>query len=259
MKSDRSIILENALPWLLPVGLLIVWELVVRMGWVSARLMPPPTTVALSFWGLLRSGEFTHHLGISLQRALTGFAIGGGLGLVLGFLTGISRISFKVLDSTIQMIRNIPHLAFIPIVILWFGIGETSKVFLIALGSIFPIYVNTTHGIRSVDRQLIEMGSVYGLDRRGLLREVIIPGAMPSILNGVRLGLGFMWLTLIVAETIATTTGVGYLAMNAREFMMTDVVLVAILLYAILGKLSDFLTRRLERTMLAWHPSYAAF
>ena len=212
----------------------------------------------MSFFELARSGEFAHHFWISIRRALTGFFIGGSIGLILGFLTGISQTSFKLFDSTLQMIRTIPHLAFIPIVILWFGIGETSKIFLVALGSVFPIYINTTHGIRSVDRQLIEMGSVYGLDRRGQLREIIIPGAMPSILNGVRLALGFMWLTLIVAETIATTTGIGYLAMNAREFMMTDVVLVAVLLYAILGKMSDAFTRLLERRLLAWHPSYAA-
>jgi len=239
------------------VALVVIWESVVRLGFVPPRLMPPPTLVVESFWNLVRSGEFIGHLGVSLRRALLGFAIGGGIGLMLGFLTGISRFSFQFFDTTLQMIRNIPHLAFIPIVILWFGIDEASKIFLIALGSIFPIYVNTTHGIRSVDRQLVEMGTVYGLDNRGLLREVIIPGAMPSILNGLRFGLGFMWLTLIVAETIATTSGIGYLAMNAREFMITDVVVVAILVYALLGKASDSLTRQIERRVLRWHPGYA--
>ena len=145
------------------------------------------------------------------------------------------------------MLRNIPHLALIPLVILWFGIGEEAKLFLVALGVFFPIYLNTLHGVRNVDPQLIEMGRVYGMSGWTLFRKVILPGALPSIFVGLRYALGIMWLTLIVAETIAASSGIGYMAMQAREFMLTDVVVLSILIYALLGKLADSLARLLER------------
>jgi sulfonate transport system permease protein len=161
-----------------------------------------------------------------------------------------------VLDSTLQMIRNIPHLALIPLVILWFGIGEEAKLFLVALGVFFPIYVNTMHGVRAVDPQLTEMGRAYGMSRVELIRRIVLPGAMPSIFVGLRYGLGITWLTLIVAETISATSGIGYMAMNAREFMLVDVVVFSILVYAALGKLADSVARLLERLCLSWSPVY---
>jgi sulfonate transport system permease protein len=194
---------------------------------------------------------------ISTWRALAGFAIGGGIGFVLGMANGLSSLSEALLDSTLQMIRNIPHLALIPLVILWFGIDEEAKLFLVALGVFFPIYVNTFHGVRSVDRQLLEMGRAYGMSERELFFRVVLPGALPSIVVGLRYGLGIMWLTLIVAETISASSGIGYMAMNAREFMLVDVVVFAILVYAALGKLADSIARLLERVCLAWNPAYA--
>lgn len=146
--------------------------------------------------------------------------------------------------------------ALIPLVILWFGIDETAKIFLVALGTLFPIYLNTYHGIRNIDPALVEMSRSYGLSGFSLFRHVILPGAMPSILVGVRFALGFMWLTLIVAETISASSGIGYLAMNAREFLQTDIVVLAIVLYAVLGKLADLAARGLERVCLRWHPAY---
>jgi sulfonate transport system permease protein len=168
----------------------------------------------------------------------------------------VSTISERLTDATLQMIRNVPHLALIPLVILWFGIEEESKLFLVALGVFFPVYVNTLHGIRSVDPQLIEMGRVYGMSPSTLFRRVILPGALPSIFVGLRYALGIMWLTLIVAETISASSGIGYMAMQAREFMLVDVVVLAILIYALLGKLADSATRLLERVFLAWNPAY---
>jgi len=193
-----------------------------------------------------------------IVAAVHGAAIGAGLGLAFGFLTGLSRPAERLLDSSVQMLRNIPHLALIPLVILWFGIDEAAKLFLVALGSFFPIYVNTMHGVRSVDPQLVEMGRAYGMDRRTLFRRVVLPGALPSIFVGLRYGLGIMWLTLIVAETIAANSGIGYMAMHAREFMLTDVVVFSILVYALLGKLADSTARLLERLCLAWNPAYRA-
>jgi sulfonate transport system permease protein len=161
-----------------------------------------------------------------------------------------------LLDTTIQMVRNIPPLALIPLVILWFGIDESAKLFLVALGVFFPVYINTFHGIRSVDRGLLEMGRTYGLSGWALYRDIILPGALPSILVGVRFSLGLMWVILIVAETISARSGIGYMTMNAREFMQTDVMVVGILLYAILGKLADLFAKGLERHLLRWNPAY---
>ena len=192
-----------------------------------------------------------------LLRAAIGFSIGGSIGLVLGLVSGLSRWGERLLDTSIQMLRNVPHLALIPLVILWFGIDETAKLFLVSLGVFFPVYLNTFHGIRSVDKGLIEMARSYGLSGRALYVQVILPGALPSILVGVRFSLGLMWVLLIVAETISAQAGIGYLTMNAREFLQTDVVLVGILLYALLGKLADLLARALERRWLRWHPGYA--
>jgi sulfonate transport system permease protein len=248
-------VLQRGLPWLLPVLLVLLWELCSREGWLSNRVLPAPDAVAQAFWSLLVSGELWHHVAVSSGRALAGLALGGGLGLLLGLLTGTFRTAETLLDTSLQMLRNIPALALIPLVILWFGIDETAKLFLVAVGVFFPIYLNTFHGIRTVDPGLIEMARSYGLSGGALYRQVILPGALPSILVGLRFALGLMWVLLIVAETISAQAGIGYMTMNAREFLQTDVVLVGILLYALLGKLADTLARALEAWWLRWHPS----
>jgi sulfonate transport system permease protein len=219
-------------------------------------VLPEPWAVLKAAWHLLQTGELQSNLKISAGRAFAGLVVGGGLGLLLGLLTGLSRRAEVALDTTVQMLRNVPPLAMIPLVILWFGIDEGAKLFLVALGVFFPLYLNTFHGIRSVDRGLIEMARSYGLSGASLYRHVILPGALPSILVGLRYSLGLMWVLLIVAETISSSSGIGYMTMNAREFLQTDVVLVGILMYALLGKLADVATKRLERLCLRWHPSY---
>lgn len=249
---------QRALPWLFPVGVILLWQVSSQAGWLSTRVLPEPWAVLKAFWTLTASGEIWQHVGTSTWRAAVGFAIGGGLGMALGLLTGTFRPAEMLLDSSFQMIRNIPALALIPLVILWFGIDETAKLFLVALGVFFPIYLNTFHGIRSVDKGLIEMARSYGLSGWQLYRQVILPGALASILVGVRFSLGLTWVLLIVAETISAQAGIGYMTMNAREFLQTDVVLVGILLYALLGKLADLLAKGLERWWLRWHPGYQA-
>lgn len=245
-------------PWLVPAAILAAWEGAAVLGWLSSRILPEPLAVLKAGWNLAQSGELWTHLRVSAWRALLGFAIGGGLGLALGLLTGSFRKVEILLDTTLQMIRNIPPLALIPLVILWFGIDETAKLFLIAFGVFFAVYINTFHGIRSVDPALIEMGRSYGLSGWRLYREVILPGALASILVGVRYALGFMWVILIVAETISAQAGIGYMTMNAREFLQTDVVLLGILLYALLGKAADVAARLLERRWLRWNAAYTA-
>ena len=249
-------VFTRLVPWLLPVGLIAFWQIASSLGWLSTRVLPAPVDVAIAFWTLAVSGELWVHVKISAGRALAGLAIGGGLGLALGLLTGSARWAEALFDSSVQMVRNIPALALIPLVILWFGIDESAKLFLIAVSVFFPIYLNTFHGIRNVAPQLIEMGRSYGLSRWQLYREVILPGALSSILVGLRFSLGLMWVILIVAETISAQAGIGYLTMNAREFLQTDIVLVGILLYALLGKLADVFARGLEQWWLRWHPGY---
>ncbi|CAN5727876.1 aliphatic sulfonate ABC transporter permease SsuC [soil metagenome] len=247
---------QRLIPWLVPVVLIAVWQISSSLGWLSTRVLPAPIDVVKAAWKLTASGELWTHVKVSAGRALGGLAIGGGLGLALGLLTGSVRFFETLLDSTIQMVRNIPALALIPLVILWFGIDESAKLFLISISVFFPIYLNTFHGIRNVDPQLIEMGRTYGLTRWQLYKEVILPGALSSILVGLRFSLGLMWVILIVAETISAQAGIGYLTMNAREFLQTDIVLVDILLYALLGKLADLFARGLEQWWLRWHPGY---
>lgn len=243
-------------PWLVPIAILLLWEYAARAGVLSTRVLPEPLAVVKSAWALIQSGDMWANVKVSAWRALLGLAIGGGVGLVLGLWTGLFRPFEVALDSTVQMIRNIPALAMIPLVILWFGIEEEAKIFLVALGVFFPVYVNTFHGIRSVDAALIEMARSYGVKGFALYRDVILPGALPSILVGVRFALGLMWVMLIVAETISAQSGIGYMTMNAREFLQTDVVVVGILLYAVLGKLADVLAKAIERVALRWHPAY---
>jgi sulfonate transport system permease protein len=249
---------RQAAPWFLPLAALVAWEAAARLGWLSVRVLPAPSGIVAAAWTQMETGALPHHVWISTQRALVGLAIGGSLGFVLGLLTGSFRRAETLLDSSLQMLRNVPHLAIIPMVILWFGIGEEAKVFLVAIGVLFPVYLNTFHGIRSVDPGLIEMARVYGLGGWSLFARVILPGALPSILVGLRFALGIMWLTLIVAETISASSGIGYMTMNAREFLQTDVVVLGIIVYALLGKVADVITRWLEARCLSWHPTYRA-
>jgi sulfonate transport system permease protein len=249
-------VLGASLGWLLPVTIVITWELASHLGLLNSRLLPAPSSVATAFWISLKDGSLIANTLISTERAFKGLVIGGLLGFALGILNGLWRPAEQLLDSTLQMLRNVPHLAIIPLVILWFGIAEEAKIFLVAVGVLFPIYLNTYHGVRNVDPGLIEMGRVYGLSPFALFWRIVLPGALPSILIGIRYALGIMWLTLIVAETISASSGIGYMTMNAREFLQTDVVLLGIIVYALLGKLADVLTRVIERHALKWHPAF---
>lgn len=253
-------VVQAVLPWVLPALLLLAWQAVSTWQLLPEqylRNISSPWAVVQAGWGLLVSGELWGHLGISAARAAAGLLVGGVVGLTLGVATGLSPLLRTLLDTTLQMLRNIPHLALIPLVILWFGIDESAKVFLVALGTFFPIYLNTFHGIRNVDASLIEMAQSYGLKGSRLFKEVILPGALPSVLVGLRFSLGIMWLTLIVAETISASSGIGYLAMHAREFFQADVIIFTILVYAALGFVADWIARQVEKRLLRWNPAYA--
>ena len=243
--------------WVLPVLLLALWQLSASTGFLSSSILPNPLDIGRAAYRLTASGELVTNMETSALRALAGLIVGGGIGLAFGIANGLSRWSDVATDTTLQMARNVPHLTLIPLVILWFGIDEGAKLFLISLGVFFPIYLNTLHGIRGVDPQLIEMAKSYGMGRGQLFRRVIWPSALPSVFVGLRYALGITWLTLVVAETIAAQSGIGYMAMQARDFMQTDVIVLAILIYAALGKGADSTVRVLERRFLRWNPVYA--
>ncbi|NLH82058.1 MAG: ABC transporter permease subunit [Phyllobacteriaceae bacterium] len=254
--TGRRLRASAVTPWLLPAGLLALWAATSGTGALPAHVLPAPWAIAAAHDKIV-DGSLLADVAVSFRRAVSGLLLGGGIAFALGLANGLSKISERLTDTTVQMVRNIPNLSLIPLVILWFGIGEEAKLFLTALGVFFPVYINTFHGVRTVDAQLLEMGRSYGMGRFDLFRRSVLPGALPSIFVGLRYALGIMWLTLIVAETIAASSGIGHMAMEAREFLRVDVVVLAILIYAGLGKLADVAVRLLERLTLSWHPAFA--
>jgi sulfonate transport system permease protein len=243
--------------WLTPIAVLVLWELAARLGLLSQQVLPAPTAVLQKAGELIADGELQDNLLASLQRAATGFVVGAAVGLGLGLAVGLSRIAEAFLDRSIQMVRAVPFLAILPLVIVWFGIGEGGKVFLIALGTAVPLYLNTVLGIRQIDAKLLEMTDVVGLNRVEQIRWVVLPGALPSILGGLRLSLTAAWLALVIAETIGADAGLGFMATNAREFLQADVIVLVVIIYAVIGIICDLITRVLERRLLRWHPTYA--
>lgn len=240
-KSRKKRRLEGTLPWLIPVAIIVIWEVIVDAGMIDTIYVPSPSAVGSQAITLWQEGTLQQNIGISLYRATIGLLIGGTIGFTLGVANGLSRISNLLFNSTVQMVRNIPHLALIPLIIIWLGIGEPAKVTLVAIGVMFPIYINTLHGIQSIDPKLIEMGRSYQLSKWQMLTKIIFPGAMPTILMGIRYALGVMWTTLIVSETISSSSGIGYMETNAQQFLDMPTIFLAIIIYAILGKVSDWM------------------
>lgn len=249
-------LLRALLGSLLPVAVLVLWEILSRTEFIKPLLFPPPSSIFIDFYDLLLSGELLRHLGISVIRALSGFVLGGGLGLVAGLLVGLSRRVEYTLDPTVQMMRTVPLLAITPLFILWFGFGELSKVLLISLGAFFPLYVNSFLAVRNVDAKLFDVARVLEFSRFHLLTKVVLPASMPNVLLGMRLSLSTAWLCLVVAELMGAEQGVGYLIQDARAYMKTGIVFVGILIFAVVGKLTDSLVRQLEARLLKWQDSY---
>ncbi len=241
--------------WLSPVILLLLWELGSRFGLIPPRVLAAPSSVVQTMAGMIASGELPSNMLVSLARATAGLGIGLVLGVGLALVSGLSKRGELAFDSPLQMLRTLPSLALSPLFIVWFGIGEAPKIALIAFASTFPIYLNLYSGIRGVDVKLVEAARSFGLKGLDLIVHVIIPGALPSFLLGLRYALTVSWLMLVVAEQINAQAGLGYLINNARDFMRTDVIVVCLLVYAILGLGADALVRTLERRALAWRPS----
>jgi sulfonate transport system permease protein len=235
-----------------PVALVTCWEGASRTGLLPEDKLSPLSEVLRTGWRLAEDGTLAVHLLDSLTRAGSGLAIGVGLALVLGAVAGLLRLGDDLIDPPVQMARMLPHLALVPLLIIWVGIGESLKITLVSLGAFFPMYFNMYAGIRDIDERLVEAARTCGLGRLARVRHVILPGALPSLFVGLRLAICAAWLSLVVGETVATQSGIGFLMMEAREFSQTDVVVAGLLIYALLGLLSDLVLRLLERRTLAW-------
>ena len=240
-----------------PLAILLAWQLASSLGLVSTRVLAAPLTVLETGWDLVKIGELQQHLWVSLGRVARGLGIGVSVGLLLALLAGLFRLGEDLLDPPLQMLRTLPILALVPLFILWFGIGETPKVALVALGTLFPIYLNTYAAIRGIDNKLVEAASTLELNRWGLIIHVILPGALPGALVGLRYSMGIAWLILVISEQINATAGIGYLMTNAREFLRTDIIVVGLVVYSMLGLLTDLLVRTLEARVLAWRVGFA--
>ncbi|WP_053269149.1 ABC transporter permease [Pseudomonas chlororaphis] len=239
----------------LPIAIILLLEIVVRLGWLPSYQMPAPSEIALTL-GDLAQGALWKHIGASLLRVLLGFAIGAGLALVFAAWVGLSREAEAYLEPTFAGLRSIPSLAWVPLLLLWLGIDETSKVVLIAIGAFFPVYLNGVAAIRDIDRKLVEVGHMYAFGRRRLVRRILLPAALPGLFTGLRSGMSLAWMFLVAAELIAATKGLGYLLSDGRETSRPDIVLAAIIVLAVLGKLSDGLLAGLEKRCLAWRDTF---
>nr|WP_263264280.1 ABC transporter permease [Pseudomonas sp. RIT-PI-S] len=238
-----------------PLAILATLEAVVRLGWIPAYQMPPPSDIALTLADLAH-GPLWGHIGTSLLRVLGGFTLGASLALAVAAWVGLSRQAEAYLEPTLAALRSIPSLAWVPLLLLWLGIGETSKVVLIAIGAFFPVYLNGVAAIRGIDRKWVEVGQMYGFNRRRLVRRILLPAALPGLVTGLRGGLSLAWMFLVAAELIAASKGLGYLLSDGRETSRPDIVLAAIIVLALLGKLSDGLLAALERRWLGWRDTY---
>ncbi|WP_237297011.1 ABC transporter permease [Streptomyces sp. 3211] len=239
-----------------PLLLLGLWQLASSLGWLPADTLAPPSTIATAGADLIGDGTLPGAMAVSLQRVAIGLVIGGTAGTVLALLSGLSRLGEDLIDASVQMLRTVPWVGLIPLFIIWMGIGEAPKVALIALGTAFHLYLNVYAGIRGVDEQLIEAGGALGLGRWGLVRHVVLPGALPGFMTGLRYSLATAWLALVFGESINADAGIGFLMNQAREFFRTDVIVVCLVVYAFLGLTADLVVRTLERLLLQWRPTF---
>lgn len=241
--------------WLAPVLLLLLWELGSRTGLIPERTLAAPSAVIGTLIEMVISGELPSNLLVSFARVAAGLLVGVSVGLGLGLVAGLSRAGEQAVDPIMQIKRTIPALALTPLFIVWFGIGETPKVALIAFATIFPVYLNLYSGIRGVDLRLLDAARSFGLSRAEQIWHVVLPSALPSLLVGLRYALSVSILVLVVAEQINASAGLGYLINNARDFMRTDIIVVCLMVYAILGLGADWLVRTIEARALVWRPS----
>lgn len=240
-----------------PLGLLLLWQVTAELGLVSRQVLPPPTQIIAAFAELIDNGELQRALPASIGRSLAGLAIGGGIGLLLGLFAGLWKKGEEIFDAPLQMLRTIPFISAVPLFIIWFGIDESVKIIIILVATIFPVYLNTYSGVRSVDPKLIEAARIFGLSHARIIRHVILPTAMPSILVGIRYAAGVSLLALVVSEQINARAGIGYILANANLNQRSDIIIAGIIVYAFLGIVTDIIMRKVESSLLPWKPQHA--
>jgi sulfonate transport system permease protein len=247
-----------AFGWLLgPFLLLLAWSTGSAAGLIDSRVLPAPWATASTAWDLIVDGRLPQNLAVSAIRAAQGFAWGAAAGVALALVSGLSQLGGYVFDGLVQVKRSIPVLALIPLIILWFGIGETMKVTVIALSVFVPIYIQTHAALRGIDLRHVELAETLGLGRVAFIRQVVLPGALPGLLTGLRFGVLAAWLALVVVEQVNATSGVGYMINLARTYAQSDVILVGLVVYALLGLASDAAVRLLEARALGWRRTFA--
>lgn len=251
-RPRRSTRFAFLLRWVSPVVLVVLWQVASTSGILDERKLASPGQILTTAIELVQDGTLGTATLVSVQRVAVGFAIGAAIGISLAVVAGLSRFGENAVDPPMQMLRMLPHFGLVSLFIIWFGVGETPKIVLIAMGATFPLYLNTFGGIRGIERKVVEAARSMHLSQAQRIRHVIIPGALPQTLVGLRQSLGIAWLSLIVAESIAAQTGLGAVINNAREFQQTDIVVVGLVVYALLGLTTDSIVRFIERKALAW-------
>ena len=240
----------------MPLLLIVLWQVAAWAGWIDDSTLASPIQVWHAFIHSWTSGELWPSILTSLRRVIIGLAIGVGAGTVLGLIAGLSRIGEELVDAPLQMLRALPFLGLMPLLIVWLGIGEGVKIGLVVIGVVFPVYLNLHKGIRSVDPRYAELSRACGVGRWGVIRKVIMPGALPSFLIGLRFALGIAWLSLVIGETVNADKGIGYLIMQGQQYLQTDVIVMGLVLYAILGLLMEGLVRLIEWRTLPWRREF---
>lgn len=239
-----------------PAVLAVGWEMATRHGWISARLLPPPSAIILTVAGLVEKGELAAHVEATLERMALGFFFGVAAATVLGALTGYFTLARRLLDPMLQGLRSIPSIAWVPLFILWFGIFETSKVILIAVGVFFPVYLGLSTGIRDVDRKLVEVGRVYNFSPLEMIGRILLPAALPAYVTGLRSGLGLGWMFVVAAEMMGASEGLGFLLVDGEQTGHPAVILASIVLFALLGKATDMALAEAGARLLRWQDSF---
>jgi sulfonate transport system permease protein len=261
-RASRPLSLAVPHQWLygliLPLGLALVWEFAVRAGWSDGRLMPPPSRIFEEFAELWQSGELTRHAAATLARIAAGFALGGIAATVLGGIAGYSAVARALLDPTLQALRAVPSLAWVPLFILWLGIFETSKVVLIAVGVFFPVYLGLLGAMLSVDRKIVEVGRIFRLSGLAMIRRILLPAVLPAYVVALRAGLGVGWMFVVAAELMGASEGLGYLLIDGQQLGKPAEIIAAIVAFAVIGKASDGMVVLATTPLLRWQDAFAA-
>ena len=256
-RAGSGRLLRPALGLLLPVAVAVSWELAVRQGFASGRLVPPPSVIFQTFANLARTGELELHAGATLSRVIAGFAFGVVAGTVLGAITGYSALTNRLVDPTLQALRAIPSIAWVPLFILWFGIFEASKIILIAVGVFFPVYLGVMGAVMSVDRKIVEVGRAFRLSGTAMVRRILLPAVMPAYVISLRAGMGLGWMFVVAAEFMGASTGLGFLLIDGQQLGKPAQIVAAIVAFAILGKATDWLIVLLSAPFLRWEDRFA--